>query len=471
MKFLISWKLIFVTTLVLIFPLRKDFALPPDSAIEKGKVLDTVWCRNQPDQSYALYLPSYFKADQRWPVIFIFDPGARGALPVDSFRVAAEKYGFILAGSNNSENGTMERSLDAAGYMFNDVITRFSIDSSRIYTAGFSGGSRSAFAMAMHKPVIAGVIGCGAGMPALTAYQPISHVEFIYYGLVGLKDMNYQEMFDLEKHLDDLGIISCLQVFDTGHDWPASPLLEEAVAWLQLQAMHRNKMPEDHSFIHQYFEKLSARADSLTKERELFEAVRLYHYLQRDFPDQTGAPAFSEKLANLEHSKDYKINLTRWNKTRRNELDDRELYLLAFDRITVTGTLPDSVLVWWKNEVRFLERKSAAKDPGTRLAAIRLLNMIHATCSEWGWSNMEMQHYVVASQFYKLWSAIEPQNKYAWYYLSRSYACIGEKSLSVKALKAAIKNGLKKKQTLVQDPVFNNMREEKAFIELLDKLE
>jgi hypothetical protein len=59
----------------------------------KGVVIDTVVCRSNALQSYALYLPSYYRSDTAWPIIYAFDPAARGALPVQLLVKAAEKNG------------------------------------------------------------------------------------------------------------------------------------------------------------------------------------------------------------------------------------------------------------------------------------------------------------------------------------------------------------------------------------------
>src|SRR3954463_3577923 len=75
--------------------------LPP-----AGKISDDVKCLAEPSQSYALYLPSNYTPERPWPVILAFDPGARGRVPVERYQVAAETYGYIVAGSNQSRNGS-----------------------------------------------------------------------------------------------------------------------------------------------------------------------------------------------------------------------------------------------------------------------------------------------------------------------------------------------------------------------------
>ncbi|MCX6568028.1 MAG: alpha/beta hydrolase, partial [Candidatus Aminicenantes bacterium] len=73
-----------------------------------------------------------------------FDPGARGAAGVEAFRGAAETYGWILAGSNNSTNGPMRESAAAAWAVWADALKRLPLDERRVYASGFSGGARVA---------------------------------------------------------------------------------------------------------------------------------------------------------------------------------------------------------------------------------------------------------------------------------------------------------------------------------------
>ena len=78
----------------------------PSESLPKGQIVDKVVCAKSPEQSYALYLPSTYDAARKWPILYAFDPGARGRLPVAQFKDAAEKYGWIVVGSNNSRNGS-----------------------------------------------------------------------------------------------------------------------------------------------------------------------------------------------------------------------------------------------------------------------------------------------------------------------------------------------------------------------------
>src|SRR6185369_15137924 len=83
--------------------------------LPRGQVLDRVASRDNPAQSYALYVPSNYSPERAWPILYCLDPGARGRVPVERFAEAAEKAGFLVAGSNNSRNGPLAPSEQAIG--------------------------------------------------------------------------------------------------------------------------------------------------------------------------------------------------------------------------------------------------------------------------------------------------------------------------------------------------------------------
>src|ERR671924_2333861 len=129
-----------------------------------GQIVPEVLCATDASQTYALYLPRAYNADRAWPVIFTFDPAGRGRVPVERYQAAAERYGFIVAGSNNSRNGSAENG-KAVVAMTGDVLSRFRADEHRLYLAGMSGGSRVALGVALGSPKdhVAGVIASSAG--------------------------------------------------------------------------------------------------------------------------------------------------------------------------------------------------------------------------------------------------------------------------------------------------------------------
>ncbi|HLK22298.1 MAG TPA: hypothetical protein VKT81_25300 [Bryobacteraceae bacterium] len=202
-----------------------------------GKIIDEVKCAAEPSQSYALYLPSNYSASRTWPLILAFAPMAHGRFPVERLHEAAEKYGYIVAGSNNSHNGDWKSSMAAIRAMPADITSRFSIDVKRVYTAGFSGGARVAMHVAESSGKIAGVIACSAGFPDGHARKS---APFPIYATVGTEDFNYREMRELDRMLTTP---HRLVIFEGSHDWLPASLADDALAWLEFQTLNSGAQP------------------------------------------------------------------------------------------------------------------------------------------------------------------------------------------------------------------------------------
>jgi hypothetical protein len=80
--------------------------------------------------------------DRKWPLVVSSDPAARGTVPLELQKDAAEKFGYVLVASNNSGNGLWKPRFNATDAALTDVQTRVSVDPRRIHFAGFSGGAR-----------------------------------------------------------------------------------------------------------------------------------------------------------------------------------------------------------------------------------------------------------------------------------------------------------------------------------------
>jgi len=119
---------------LILFLLSVHFAF---GQLETGAQIDSVHCTDDYSQSYALYLPSNYSDESTWPIVYFFEPGARGWLPVKNYRLVAEEFGVILVCTNNSRNGPWEPSFEAADAVFLDTKNRLSIDSDQYLPVDF----------------------------------------------------------------------------------------------------------------------------------------------------------------------------------------------------------------------------------------------------------------------------------------------------------------------------------------------
>jgi hypothetical protein len=117
-------------------------------------------------------------AGSAWSLLVGFHPAARGRAIVEAYQAAAEKYGYIVAGSNNSRNGPWQVSATSIQAMSADL-GRFNIDPKRFYLTGLSGGARVAMGVAAGTKAIAGVIRVERRLPGQSAAQVTA---FAVYG-------------------------------------------------------------------------------------------------------------------------------------------------------------------------------------------------------------------------------------------------------------------------------------------------
>lgn len=180
--------------------------------------------REHQGQSYWMFTPANYSADSAWPILYCLDPGARGRVPVELFAAAAEKAGFLVAGSNNSRNGPMAPVHEAIGLMVRDTHQRYSIDDSRLYVAGFSGGARVALDWARNGH-IAGVIACGAGfgLPG-----PPKQIPFRLFATTGWDDFNHDELYRMSRELARRNVPHRFVEFQGDHEWMPAALAGEA---------------------------------------------------------------------------------------------------------------------------------------------------------------------------------------------------------------------------------------------------
>src|SRR5258708_9126807 len=226
-----------------------------------GVVIPSITCLDDASQSYALYLPSHYSADHPWPIVYAFDPFARGRAPVELYKDVAEKYGYILAGSNNSKNGPTAPATAAAKAVWQDTDRRFSIDKSRVYTMGLSGGARFATSVALYcyTCTFTGVIAQGATYP-VTKIEG-GHDTFLYFVAAGDADFNLPEVLQLRrKKNDERGAQFRVSIYPGPHQWAPPEVFEDAVEWLDLKAMQAGTKKADPAFIGRIFDRTKEEA-------------------------------------------------------------------------------------------------------------------------------------------------------------------------------------------------------------------
>jgi predicted esterase len=347
--------------------LQAPSAAPPP--VTAGEVVASVTCVSDASQSYAVFVPREYTPDRAWPVIFAFDPGARGRTPVDRYQAAAAQYGFIVAGSNNSRNGILNVS-QAINAMVNDVTSRWHVDPKRVYFAGMSGGARVALGAALSVAVpVGGVIASSAGYPDS---RPRKTLPFPVFATAGTEDFNHLEMRRLDAALTTP---HHLAIFEGGHTWLSSDLAIEAVEWMEIQSMKLGVRARDEAEIDRIFAKRRARVTGAPATAETLVELQS---LVSDFNGLRDVSSFSARAAELERDKGVRAAL----KKARDEDDREETMLIDVKTLESRLANPDehlSALADLRTAWQDLSQKASkpADSPERRLAR-RVLSALSA---------------------------------------------------------------------------------------------
>ncbi len=438
-----------------------------------GRITERLICKNNSEQTYALYLPSSYSNARRWPLIAAFDPGARGNLPIEHFKEAAERYGFIVCGSNNSHNGPMPPTGEAAKAMLGDVVARFSIDDKRVYLAGFSGGARAATTLAMFfNGQIAGVIGCGAGFAE--GLKVNSSLPFIYYGTVGTDDFNYPEMKQLDRTLEQARIVHHVAVFEGSHEWAPSETCVSAIEWIELQAMKSGRRARDNSFIDRLFATAQNRAIAYESSGRTFEAYQEYAAMAAGFNGLKDIAEAQTRIASLRDSKAVKQALAR-DRDQETEQQRRvnEIFGLRANaqKWSSDPSTQKPFLLDLKQILSDLKRKSEAKDNSAeRSLARRVLHQYTAASFEQSMILIQTKKYDAAAANLAIDAEAMPDNWRVSYNLACAYALAGDKRRAIEALNNAVRKGFSNINELENNRQLDSLRGEPGFKKILDGL-
>jgi dienelactone hydrolase len=436
--------------------------------IERGVIIDKQVCQRDAAESYALYLPSNYTAEKKWPILYAFDPIARGRLPVERFREAAEKYGYIIAGSNNSKNGPVRGSLEAMDAVWRDTHARFTLDDNRVYATGFSGGARVAsLAATACGNCVAGVIACGAGFNS--AYPPSKQTSFAVFAAVGVDDFNYPELAALDQTLEKYSIPHRLAVFEGSHAWPPPDVCMEAIEWMEVQAVRSGRKPRDESFVHELFERSVKRARLLEEQRNLYEAYGLYQSLAASYKELLDVKELERKAAELRASKDVKERV----KEEKSQIERQRVAASELVRLARLLSNPDeraNALGDLRRLVAELRKKAeSSEDTGERRVARRALRQTYAQFYETATIEYARAPQAASAQL-EIAAEIAPRDISVFYQLAILYAQAGDKRRALESLRRAVENGLKDPALIEGNRDLSRLREEAAYRRIIAAL-
>lgn len=427
---------------------------------QKGVVVDKVVCKNDANQNYCLYLPTNYDINKSYPVIYAFDPHGNGHNPVALMKNIAEKLGYIIIGSNNSRNGLRPDEINyIVSTLISDTQQKISINSNRIYMAGFSGGARVACAAALSIKETKGIIACSAG------FQPNNNpLGFHFIGIAGTQDMNYLEVKRVDEMLKSFNIPSQLLVFKGKHQWPSEPVLDEAITMLELYAMKESLAQKNKIIIDEYQSSKSLRVRNLINSNSPDSLSQSLSILERSIDALDG-------LTNVDDMKSL-LSEVKQNATLQNYLNEKQtIEKYEFEKqqefATAFESKPDD---WWKKEIaKLVESTNTSSENLKADVSKRLLGFISLNC--YGYVNGALQYkdWKAADHFISIYQQVDPENPDSWYALACLQANTGKINEAILALNKAVHFGFTNYSKLRNDQLLNNLHNRPEFERLANQ--
>lgn len=438
-----------------------------------GQIIDNVPCASDPRQNYALYVPSRYSPAKAWPILYAFDPEARGKIPVKLYKDAAEKYGFIIAASNNSRNFQSESISKAAEAMWDDTNARLTLDARRIYLMGFSGGARVAATLALRcQPcAVAGVIAHGAGYP--DSLPPSQKDRFVYLAFVGEGDFNWPELIELRRKKEEWGAPFRLKVYAGDHQWAPPAIFEEGIEWLQLKAMQAGIVPPESSFIEQLATRKQKEAEDAFRRKDAIAEFEAYRSLASDFSGLKDVSQYQAKLAALKSSPELKQAL---KKEQESIEQQRAIVREVSSKLSQVAEANSDAQIALRTEIvdgmtGLRNKASHARNEETRLISQRAFDQLWVQGIEAGQAELEIKRHFAQAEFYfQLMSSVTPNQPWPVLLLAETSALRGDKKRALKELHEAVKRGLKHPESIDEDANLQSLRSEPEFLQIVAEL-
>jgi hypothetical protein len=433
----------------------------PKENFPVGQLLENVICKHDTSQSYALYLPSGYSSEKAYPVVFAFDPHGTGKLPVSNYKELAEKYKFILAGSNNSKNGVPWDDIQKiANTFFADVQVRCNVNSQRIYLLGFSGGARIANSITINNGSITGAICCGAAAPASATTNPRSN--YFFMAITGNADFNYTEIRKYDK-VDLAGhpVKHALLVFDGIHEWPPLATMDEAFLWMELNEMRKNTGYKNDSLVSKAMLTASTQLETYMKKKQMREAYECCRKTINFYDGLTDLSLFFDTYQKLQSNEEIDKNL----KKEEEEWKQEEVLKNKYREAVQTNDYN-----WWQKDIQAVNAKIKNGPKNEALIYKRVLGylslMMYIQTTEF----IKQSNISAAVHFDKLYLLVDPANSEAHFLAAELSAIQGNAEEAITYLKSAVKNGYDDKLRIQDDKAFKNIKSRADFQEVLEEI-
>ncbi len=410
--------------------------------IKKGEVAET-FCKGNSFNKYSILVPENYELSKAYPLIICFDPHADGSLPLNLLKIYANTANCVITSSNRIKNGM---SIDEMEYIFleflSDVKRKVKIDTSQIYLVGFSGGARVAGYVTRLVQKVQGIVACSAGY-SLNTGPCINTIS-----IAGNEDMNYLEVKQFNKLLDQKQCQHVLLTFNGKHQWPDSNLLSYAVDVLRIWKSGKSYF-DTSTFSQKCFKNHMIEIENFKVANHWSDLLLQYYLLKQmrmAYANITDINILNEKIYMLESTKELTDALN-------NEMKLEEIETQTQLEIHQAFTAQANI-TWWKNKISGLQKLAANTSANPDyLMARRLLGYVSLLSYSLSNQALNSRNWENTKKLLTIYEMADPQNPDLHYFKACYYANTGENFFAIQSLKKSVELGLNHPEKMMVDPL------------------
>ena len=413
--------------------------------IEAGRTYDRITKSNS---SYSVYLPKNCVEKEKYPAIIFLDPHGHGKFPLEKYKSLADKFHFLLIGSNDSKNGmNIEQCIKFAGDLLNETSTTLPGFKQQISLVGFSGGAKVALVGANKIPGFSNAVYCGAAIPPGSIQVTVPLI-----AIAGNKDMNYTEVRKFNQSLDKSTSSHTIIEWNGKHEWPDTKTFSHAFYWIFFTAMRNKNILKDEiiidSFKRMINEEINNEKNILIKELLMNEEIEM-------LKDISTITEMKSKLAILKNSVQFIEAEKKQNKILANE-DQRKMEF--------AGAFESREIPWWKNQIQLLI------DDKNNESNQRILGYI--SLASWSYSSkaVALNNTTFAQKVLQIYKLADPENSEQPFLSACLYSKNGMPDSAIYFLKEAIILGLDERNKIESANDLNVLRGRSDYQNLIEKM-
>lgn len=324
-------------------------------AIKKGVVADSLKVSDTLNESFSVYLPSYFDSNRKWPVLYIFDEEGRGKSAAQLFKTAAEEQGYILISSNDiAKEAPMLENVKTATRLLQSTYRNFPIDVSQISVAGSGEGARVASSLPFILNDIFGVLAVGNHWINFDFVD--KRKEFAFIGVVGDEQYTSKGMKMTAKALEHFRFPSEVYTYEGDKEWPGADVISAAVGSLTLEAMRKKLRPYDMELVNSLYRQDLNKVNKFMSTGQLLLADSFLELMEDKYENLKQMPEVEARREQLEDSRNFvrQKRLEEDIAEKESRLLDDFIYYLQEDIRTANF----ENLGWWNYQKRELDSLS-----------------------------------------------------------------------------------------------------------------